>query len=123
MHIRWIGLSGFLTLTLLLPSIMERPVAAMSPAQEPTPPPDANVLFQDDFSDPDSGWDVKTGEEGGYDTGGRAGYESGIYFIISNKHGSPELGSANRYFNDVVIDVDATQISAPSNNHNSSPGD
>ena len=119
MNIKRIGFLGRLIMVLLLLSIMEQPVAAVPPAQEPTPPPDENVLFEDDFSNPGSGWDVKTGEEEGYDTGGRAGYESGVYFIISNEHGSPEIGSANRYFNDVVIDVDATQISAPSNNHNS----
>ena len=68
MNIRRIGLLGLLAPALLLLFAVEQPVTAVPLAQEGTPSPDANVLFQDDFSDPSSGWDAD----------GRASYKSGI---------------------------------------------
>lgn len=74
----------------------------------PTPTPE--ILMQDDFSNPQSGWEV-----GEYDEG-RVGYTNGYYFVVSNGDGSTMWGVANRSFENVVIDVDATPISGPTNN-------
>jgi hypothetical protein len=79
---------------------------------EEKPAPQAKAIFQDDFSDPDSGWEV-----GEYDDGG-VGYKEGSYFITSVGDGSTMWGVANQSFSDVVIEVDATQVSAPENNNN-----
>jgi hypothetical protein len=85
-----------------------------------TPPPIAGpggeggkpgVLFQDDFSTPQSGWEV-----GEYDAG-KVGYGNGYYYVISHGGGNTMWGVANRSFTDMVIEVDATQVSAPANNN------
>ena len=72
----------------------------------------AALLFEDDFSDPGSGWEV-----GDYD-GGSVGYKDGIYFAISKGDGNNMWGVANRSFSDLVVEVDATQVSAPASNDN-----
>ena len=79
----------------------------------PPPPPPPNVLLEDDFSDPDSGW-----EEGDYE-GGSVGYKDGVYFVRSESSGDVMWGVASQHFTDIVIDVDATQVLAPSNDDNS----
>ncbi len=82
-----------------------------------TPPPiggtggGAKVLLQDDFSNPKSGWEV-----GDYDAG-KVGYGNGYYYVVSYGGGNTMWGVANRSFTDVVIEVDATQVSAPANNN------
>ncbi len=71
-----------------------------------------SVLLQDDFSDPNSGWEV-----GNYDTGS-VGYAQGTYSVVSYGDSNMMWGLAYRNFTDVIIEVDATQVSAPSNNNN-----
>jgi len=82
---------------------------------EPVEPPDGtstDILLQDDFSNPDSGWEV-----GEYNNGS-VGYDSGHYFVIANNRGSTLWGLAYRTFSDVIIEVDTTQVSAPANDNN-----
>jgi hypothetical protein len=69
-----------------------------------------NVLMQDNFSNPKSGWEV-----GEYNSG-KVGYADGQYFVISYGKGSTMWGVANRSFDNVVIDVEATPVSGPDNN-------
>jgi len=80
-----------------------------------TPPPigepTSKVLFQDDFSDPKSGWEV-----GKYDAG-EVGYGKGYYYVVSYGDAHTMWGVANRSFTDVVIEVDATQVSGPANDN------
>ena len=76
-----------------------------------SPEPD-DVLFRDDFSNPQSGWEV-----GSYDTGS-VGYKDGAYSVVSDGDLARMWGTANRWFDDIAIDVDVTQVSAPSNNNN-----
>ncbi|MCX7854712.1 MAG: DUF1080 domain-containing protein [Anaerolineae bacterium] len=83
-----------------------------------TPPPiggtgggGEKVLFQDDFSDPKSGWEV-----GEYDAG-EVGYGDGYYYVISYGDANTMWGVANRSFTDVVIEVDTIQVSGPANNN------
>lgn len=80
--------------------------------QTPAPPTQANVLFQDDFSNSASGWEV-----GDYDTGS-VGYKDGVYAAISGNTNSTMWGVANRSFDNLVIEVDATQVSAGPTNDN-----
>lgn len=70
------------------------------------------ILFEDDFSDTKSGWEV-----GEYD-GGDVGYGNGYYFVTSTGSGSMMWGVANQTFDDIIISVEATQFSAPSNSNN-----
>jgi serine/threonine-protein kinase len=72
----------------------------------------ANVLFQDDFSSPESAWEI-----GDYDLGS-VGYKDGAYSVVSDGDLAMMWGAANRWFDDVDIEVDATQAHAPANNNN-----
>ena len=83
-----------------------------TPPTPPPPLPPEKTLFQDDFSDTGSGWEV-----GEYEIGS-VGYESGAYFVISPGDGDTMWGVANVSFSDVIIEVDATQVSAPANDNN-----
>ncbi|MDH4209035.1 MAG: hypothetical protein OEV76_09175, partial [Anaerolineae bacterium] len=67
---------------------------------------------EDDFSDPASGWEV-----GQYDDGGM-GYRDGYYFVSATAEDKRMWGLAYRSFGDVVVEVEATQVSAPANNNN-----
>jgi len=78
----------------------------------PPPPPPPSALFEDDFSDTGSGWEV-----GDYEGGG-VGYEDGAYFVRAEVDGSVMWGVANRSFDNLIIDVDVTQVLAPANNNN-----
>ncbi len=82
------------------------------PTRPPLPPAGEGILFQDDFEDPNSGW-----EEGEYE-GGSIGYGDGYYYVTSTTEGGTMWGAAFRHFTDMVIDVDATQVSAPANDNN-----
>ena len=76
------------------------------------PPPPEDVLFQDDFGDSNSGWEV-----GEYD-GGDVGYKDGAYFVTSTEKEIMMWGVANRSFDNVVIEADVTQVSAGPNSDN-----
>jgi len=93
------------------PKPMPSPSPPTVPPTEPSPAPEG-LPFQDDFSDPGSGWEV-----GDYE-GGSVGYGDGYYFVTSTEEGNLMWGLAYRNFSDLVIDVDATQVSAPSNDNN-----
>lgn len=79
---------------------------------ETPPPPPPDSLFQDDFGDTGSGWEV-----GDYDTGD-VGYKNDAYFVTSVEMEMVMWGVANQFFDNVVIDVDATQISADPTDNN-----
>jgi len=89
------------------------PVEPQQPGDEPLPEAqqaDSNVLFQDDFSDPGSGWDQFS------DVDGVTNYENGGYRIYIDK---PEFtfwanpGLGDTLPSDVSIEVDATKIGGP----------
>jgi LSD1 subclass zinc finger protein len=65
----------------------------------------ASILFSDDFSDPNSGWDEYTSANGS------AGYDSGGYLIhvIKPNWMVWDSPSSNVFQNDVRIEVDATK--------------
>jgi flagellar basal body rod protein FlgG len=88
------------------------PAAEGQPTPTPTVEAQGNVLLEDDFSDPSSGWQAEQ-----Y-TDGSVGYQDGYYYVTSTQEGKIVEGTANRSFSDVDVEVDATQFSAPSNNNN-----
>lgn len=78
----------------------------------PAPAPPAEVLFEDDFSDSASGWEV-----GVYDTG-EVSYKDGAYSVVSSGGQQTMWGVANLSFDNVAIKVTATQVSAgPADNN------
>jgi hypothetical protein len=70
------------------------------------------VLFEDDFSDAGTGWEI-----GEYD-GGDVGYGSGYYFVTSEGSGDLMWGLAGQSFDSITIEVEATQVRAPANDNN-----
>jgi hypothetical protein len=77
-----------------------------------TQAPSTNIIFQDDFSNPNSGWEV-----GDYGSGS-VGYENGYYFVIGTGAGVNMYGAAGKSFGDVIVSVDATAVQGPSNDNN-----
>ena len=82
------------------------------PTQPPVQPGGGDILFQDDFENPNSGWEI-----GDYDAGS-VGYANGYYFVRSTGRGKTMWGAAFQNFTDVVIDVDTIQVLAPPNDNN-----
>ena len=69
-----------------------------------------DLIFQDGFSDPSSGWDqVRTAE-------GMTDYEADRYRIVVNATNADYWANPGLAFGDVVIDVDAGKISGPDDN-------
>jgi len=71
-----------------------------------------SIIYQDNFDDQGSGWEV-----GSYDNGD-VGYQGGAYAVTSDGDGATMWGVANQSFSDVDIEVDTAQIQAPGNNNN-----
>jgi hypothetical protein len=72
--------------------------------------PPAGVLFQDDFSEPSSGWDQVRNDEGITD------YEEGIYRIYVKEANTDYWANPNLNFTDVTISVEATKVGGPDDN-------
>ena len=70
------------------------------------------TLYEDDFSDDSSGWEV------GEYTDGWVGYAKGTYEVGATYTSSPMWGVAGQKFSDVSVTVEATQYDAPSNSNN-----
>ena len=80
------------------------------PAVEAPPADGTNVLFSDDFSDPDSGWDRVQAEEGVTD------YDNGQYRIFVDQAQNDYWANPGRSFTDVQVEADATKIGGPDDN-------
>jgi len=72
--------------------------------------PGPNVLFQDDFSDPSSGWDQIEVSDGITD------YENGYYRMKVNTEESDIWANPGLNFTDVVVEVDAVKVAGPDDN-------
>ena len=94
------------------PTPLPIPTQISQPSPGGPPPPPPGALLTEDFSNPDSGWEI-----GDYDSGS-VGYAEGYYYVTSHGNGDMMWGLAFRNFTDLIIDVDATQVSAPANNNN-----
>ncbi len=76
----------------------------------PAPQVPSNVLFQDDFADPTSGWDSVSDERGITD------YADGIYRIFVNTTGTDVWSNPGLSFGDARVEVDATKVGGDDNN-------
>ena len=91
------------------------PTATTPPEPEPTedtssPQPSGNVLFQDDFSNPESGWDRYD------DTDGLTEYVDGAYLIGVYTDTYFYWANPYRTFQDVIIEVDAEVLTTEEDN-------
>lgn len=80
-------------------------LAACSRERRPGP------LFQDRFGDPGSGWGRDSREE--FDRG----YQDGVYFIEVYKPSWLAWANPGRRFDDVVVEVEARQVSGSADGH------
>lgn len=82
---------------------------SLSPVTGGGQPPEG-VLFQDDFSNPSSGWDSVRTDEGMTD------YDGGAYHIVVDKAQTDYWANPGRDFTDVRVEVDATKAAGPDDN-------
>lgn len=69
-----------------------------------------NILFQDDFSDPSSGWDRVN------EAAGITDYADGAYRIFVNTINTDIWSNPKLNFSDVRVEVDATKMGGSDNN-------
>ncbi|WP_299025285.1 hypothetical protein [uncultured Thermanaerothrix sp.] len=99
-------------LSLLLVILLLPALACGLPSQAaPTPTPQAKILFQDDFSDPNSGWDRRQDDDGVTDYTG-----DGAYRIRVDTPNLEVWANPGQNFTDVRIEVDATKVAGPDDN-------
>jgi len=121
------GLLGIVTLILLgflsgcdalnpvviLPTITVPVPYTPRPTLPATPvPPTGQILYQDQFDDPNSGWTT-----GDYDTGIYR-YTDGYYSILANEKDLMEWGIMGGFFADAAIEVDVLPVYLPKDNNN-----
>jgi hypothetical protein len=68
------------------------------------------ILFQDDFSDPSSGWDRVRNDQGITD------YDNGVYRIYVNDTNIDYWANPNLNFTDGIIKVEAVKVGGPDDN-------
>lgn len=76
----------------------------------PAQPQSGNILFQDDFSDPSSGWKRAT------TTKGQTDYADGVYRIFVNELNLDIWSMPGGDFGDVRIEVDALKVGGERDN-------
>jgi hypothetical protein len=84
--------------------------AVSSSGENSTSAPPSNILFQDDFSDTNSGWDRVNVSDGVTD------YADGIYRIYVNSQNTDVWANPGLDFGDVQIEVEATKVAGDDNN-------
>ncbi len=82
-----------------------------SPEKPQVAPAQLKVLFQDDFSNPDSGWDRARAKDGVTDY-----TKDGAYRIRVNVPNTDVWANPGLHFTDVRIEVDATKVGGPDDN-------
>lgn len=85
------------------------PVEMMAPSPSNS---SGSALYFDDFSDNASGWDNYTSDDGKIITD----YYNGGYRIFVDEAKTYTYSFAYQYFEDVIVDVDATKIGGPDDN-------
>ena len=85
-------------------------LAGSAAATSTSPAPPGQVLFQDDFSDPESGWDRLDKGNGGTD------YFDGSYRILVEKPRVDYWANPGRIFQDVRVSVVAHKAGGPNDN-------
>lgn len=97
----------------LFAPILAMLMASLACSLFPTTPGDiqsGEVLFQDDFSDPASGWDRVNVSDGITD------YQEGIYRILVNTANTDVWSNPGLDFADVRVNVEATKVGGNDNN-------
>ncbi len=90
----------------------QTPAGQQPPAPGDVPNgPRSSLPFADSFDDAAGGWEV-----GDYDTGA-VGYAAGEYFVTSNGDGNLMWGEAPVELADVMLQVQARQVSGPANDN------
>ena len=107
---RFFFLIAFFTLVMLACQTLVPSGDSAAPPVDQASQPQAEVLYEDDFSDPSSGWDDVE------DTDGITGYRDGAYRILINITDWYFWSTPGVNFSDVVVDVDATKNGGPDNN-------
>lgn len=97
------------TLALALATIACQAISGPTVEKQAEIPP-GEVLFKDDFSDPNSGWDQTTTVHGVTD------YVEGKYRIFVNEINTDTWANPGLNFGDVHIEVEATKIGGPDDN-------
>ena len=91
------------------PVVSDDPVAPEAPAAPA--PVESNILFQDDFSDPNSGWDRADWADGLTD------YGNGVYRMILKIPSYDIWANPGRNFEgDIRVEADATKVSGEDDN-------
>ncbi len=104
-----------LRFVLILIVLLLTPLACSAPflgesSETLAPELPSNVLFQDDFSDPNSGWDRVSVDDGITD------YGDGVYRIFVNTVNSDVWANPGLDFSDARVEVDATKVGGDDNN-------
>ena len=86
---------------------VRQPTDSGLPTIDPPVDPGPFILMQDDFSDPNSGWEIYDGEYG------QAGYIQGGYLVSALKAKEYNWGVAGVNYDNVRIELDATVLAAP----------
>lgn len=82
------------------------------PASQPQVVPSGSVLFQDDFSNPATGWDRLMAPQGE----GVMDYDSGGYRMLVNQLQTNFWSTPHKDFPNVRIEVDSGKLGGPDNN-------
>jgi hypothetical protein len=85
-------------------------LAACAPQSGRPTPSAPGILFEDDFADPTSGWDVHTGADLTTD------YREGRYLIAVEEPGVDVWARPGLSFNQVIVEVDTQYGAGPINN-------
>jgi hypothetical protein len=84
----------------------DTPVESQGESQDQT----ERLLFQDDFSSPNSGWDRLHNEDGVTD------YQDGQYRILVNTTNTDVWANPGLNFTNTIIEVDTTKVGGDNNN-------
>ena len=92
-------------------TVAETTVAEPTAGQLSSGPSRDTLLYEEDFTDPSSGWDEFSGDDQ------TVGYEGGRYMVVINATNWMSWGNAYQWFDDgIVVEVDATKIGGPDDN-------
>jgi serine/threonine protein kinase len=95
------------------PTRTRQPTRTGRPPEVTTTPllPNGNVLFRDDFSDPGSGWDQVSDENG------LTNYWDRTYRIVVDEPQTDRWANPGEDFTDVIVEVDAFKAGGPNDNN------
>lgn len=84
--------------------------SAVPERPSPTPRPEANLPWYDDFSNPAGGWHTEVG------TGAEVGYQEGVIRVFIEGTNLSAWAFGGHEFSDFHLAIDATQVAGPDDN-------